>query len=147
MLSCFMASRAKGSATVRSSDHHLLRLAAIDVGSNSLHMIVAQADRDGGVTTLWRMKEMVGLGRMSFPSRRLSTEALDRALASLARFQQVAVQREAERIIVVATAAVREAENGGDLLERARRELNLNVRVISAREEARLIYVAVRHDC
>ncbi len=43
------------------------RMAAIDVGSNSLHMIVAQQDADGSVTTLWRMKEMVGLGRMSFP--------------------------------------------------------------------------------
>ena len=45
------------------------RIAAIDVGSNSLHMVVAQADPDGGVTTLWRMKEMVGLGRISFPSK------------------------------------------------------------------------------
>ncbi len=46
-----------------------LRLAAIDVGSNSIHMIVAQADADGGITTLWRLKEPVGLGRLSFPSR------------------------------------------------------------------------------
>ncbi len=44
-----------------------IRLAAIDVGSNSIHMIVAQAAHDGGVTTLWRVKEMVGLGRGSVP--------------------------------------------------------------------------------
>src|SRR3954467_6184304 len=102
-----------------------MRLAAIDVGSNSIHMGVAQADADGGVTTLWRMKEPVGLGRMSFPSRRLSREAIDRALNVLGRFQQAAYQRQAEKIVAVATSAIREAENGGDLIERAKRRLGL----------------------
>jgi exopolyphosphatase/guanosine-5'-triphosphate,3'-diphosphate pyrophosphatase len=122
-----------------------LRLAAIEVGSNSIHMIVAQADSDGGVTTLWRMKEPVGLGRMSFPSRRLSRDAIDRAVNVLARFQQAAKLRQAEKIVAVATSAVREASNGGDLIERVKRELGLYVRVVSARDEARLIYLAVRH--
>ena len=122
-----------------------LRLAAIDIGSNSIHMIVAQADADGGVTTLWRMKEPVGLGRMSFPSRRLSEEAIERAVGVLARFLQAAKLRQAEKIVAVATSAVREASNGGDLIERVKRELGQYVRVVSAREEARLIYLAVRH--
>ena len=122
------------------------RIAAIDVGSNSLHMVVAQVDADGAVTTLWRMKEMVGLGRIGFPSRRLSHEAVDRAVATLRRFQQAATARQCEKILAVATSAVREAENGGDFLERVRRELGLNVRVVSAREEARLIYLGVRHE-
>ena len=125
-----------------------IRLAAIDVGSNSVHMIVAQVDSDGGVTTLWRVKEMVGLGRISFPSRVLSTEAMDRAVASLARMKQAARMREAEKIIAVATSAIREADNGGDLIERIKTELKLYVKVVSAREEARLIYLGVRnaHD-
>jgi exopolyphosphatase/guanosine-5'-triphosphate,3'-diphosphate pyrophosphatase len=122
-----------------------LRLAAIDVGSNSIHMIVAQADSDGGITTLWRLKEPVGLGRLSFPSRRLSAEAMNRAISVLERFQQAAQQRQAEKIVAVATSAVREAENGGDLIERVRRQLGLYIRVVSARDEARLIYLAVRH--
>src|SRR5205085_12457876 len=88
-----------------------LRLAAIDVGSNGIHMIDAQADADGAVTTLWRMKEPVGLGRMSFPSRKLSREAIDRALSVLERFQQAAYQRGAEKIVAVATSAIREATN------------------------------------
>ena len=121
------------------------RLAAIDVGSNSLHMVVAQADADGSLTTLWRMKEMVGLGRISFPSRRLSDEAMDRAIATLRRFGQAARARGCEKIIAAATSAVREAENGGEFLQRARRELGMQVRVVSAREEARLIYLGVRH--
>jgi exopolyphosphatase/guanosine-5'-triphosphate,3'-diphosphate pyrophosphatase len=122
-----------------------LRLAAIDIGSNSIHMIVAQADADGAVTTLWRLKEPVGLGRASFPSRRLNRVSMDSAIATLARFKQAAQQRQAEKIIAIATSAVREATNGGDLIERARRELGLSVRIVSARDEARLIYLAVRH--
>ncbi len=121
------------------------RVAAIDVGSNSLHMVIAQADPDGAITTLWRMKEMVGLGRISFPSRRLSVEAMDRAIATLRRFQEAAQRRQCEKILAVATSAVREAENGGDFLERVRRELGMNIRVVSARDEARLIYLGVRH--
>lgn len=121
------------------------RLAAIDVGSNSLHMVVCQVDADGGVTTLWRMKEMVGLGRISFPARRLSKEAMDRAVTVLARFQQAAQARQCEKILTAATSAVREAQNGGDFIERVRRELGLNIRVLSARDEARLIYAGVRH--
>src|SRR5688572_32687873 len=92
------------------------RIAAIDVGSNSLHMVVAQVDADGSLTTLWRMKEMVGLGRISFPSRRLTRDAMDRAVTTLRRFQQAAQARQCEKIVAVATSAVRESENGGDFL-------------------------------
>src|SRR5438105_15588650 len=81
------------------------RAAAIDVGSNSLHMVIAQADPDGAITTLWRMKEMVGLGRISFPSRRLSGEAMDRAIATLRRFREAAQRRQCEKILAVATSA------------------------------------------
>ncbi len=122
-----------------------LRLAAIDVGSNSLHMIVAQIGVDGAVSTLWRAKEMVGLGRMSFPSHRLSRDAMEQAILALRRFQVEAYNRHCEKIIAVATSAVREATNGGDFIERARRELGMNIRVVSARDEARLIYLGVRH--
>jgi exopolyphosphatase / guanosine-5'-triphosphate,3'-diphosphate pyrophosphatase len=141
-------SAASTSNRLGSKHHHQqnsLRLAAIDIGSNSLHMIVAQADADGGITTLWRLKEPVGLGRISFPSRRLSAEAMDRAIAALERFKQHALQRQSEKIIAVATSAIREATNGGDFIERARRELGMVVKMVSAREEARLIYLAVRH--
>jgi exopolyphosphatase/guanosine-5'-triphosphate,3'-diphosphate pyrophosphatase len=122
-----------------------MRLAAIDVGSNSLHMVIAQADPDGGVTTLWRMKEMVGLGRMSFPSKRLSVAAMDAAIATLDRFQLAATRRDCEKVLAIATSAVREAENGGDFLERVRTEIGMTVRVVSAKEEARLIYLGAHH--
>ncbi len=70
---------------------------------------------------------------------------MDRAITVLERFQKAAQQRQAEKIVAVATSAVREAENGGDLIERVRGKLGCYIRVVSARDEARLIYLAVRH--
>jgi exopolyphosphatase/guanosine-5'-triphosphate,3'-diphosphate pyrophosphatase len=140
--SSVLSKPSKSSAVEQPSE---LRIAAIDVGSNSLHMIIAQIEADGGVTELWRMKEMVGLGRLSFPSHRLSREAMNRAIGALGRFQEAARSRGCEKILAVATSAVREAVNGGDFLVRVKRELGLLLRVVSAREEARLIYVGVRH--
>ena len=122
-----------------------VRLAAIDVGSNSLHMIVCRIDASGGMTLLSRSRELVGLGRMSFPSKRLSKMAMDRAKITLARFVTEAQRLQCEKIIAVATSAVREAENGGEFIEQVRRELKIHVRVVSAREEARLIFLGVRH--
>ena len=122
-----------------------LRLAAIDVGSNSIHMIVAQIDPDGGVTTLWRMKEPTGLGRLTFPKRSINVEAMARALTTLARFKHAAHAKSAEKFVAVATSAVREAANGGELIERAWREHRIRIRIVSAKEEARLIYLGARH--
>src|SRR5438874_6325248 len=109
MASLASPSRSRRKRKVATDDRQSLRLAAIDIGSNSLHMIVAQADADGGVTTLWRMKEMVGLGRTSFPSKRLTRDAMDRAINALGRFLQSAQQRQCEKIVAVATSAIREA--------------------------------------
>src|SRR5688500_13537257 len=81
-----------------------LRIAAVDVGSNSVHMVVAQVDGSGGISTLAREKELVGLGRASFPSRRLSRVAMDRAAMTLRRFVAEAQRWQCERILAVATS-------------------------------------------
>jgi exopolyphosphatase/guanosine-5'-triphosphate,3'-diphosphate pyrophosphatase len=124
-----------------------MRIAAIDVGSNSIHMVIAEADINGGITTLWRMKEMVGLGKSTFPGHAISRDAIERAIATMSRFVQAAQQRQCEKIVAVATAAVREASNGGDFVDRLERQFNIEVRVISGREEARMIYLGVRQTC
>jgi exopolyphosphatase/guanosine-5'-triphosphate,3'-diphosphate pyrophosphatase len=122
-----------------------LRLAAIDVGSNSIHVVVAQIDAGGGLSVLWRAKEMVGLGRASFPSHRLSRVAIERAMLTLRRYVADAHRWQCEDLVAIATSAVREATNGGEFIERVRAELGLHLRVVSARDEARLIYLGVRH--
>ena len=121
-----------------------MRVAAIDIGSNSIHMVIAQVESDGRFHVLDRAKEMVGLGRNSLRSGRLSTDAMQAGLRTLAAFRTLAERQGVERFKAVATSAVREAINGGDFIERVHDEIGLRVRVIPGREEARLVYLGVR---
>ncbi len=109
-----------------------MRLAAVDVGSNSIHMIIAQVDAGGGLTVLAREREMVGLGRASFPSHRLTRESMERAQLTLRRFAAEAHRWQCEQLVAVATSAIREARNGGQFIEQVRREMGIHIRVVSA---------------
>jgi exopolyphosphatase/guanosine-5'-triphosphate,3'-diphosphate pyrophosphatase len=122
-----------------------LRVGAIDIGSNSIHMIVADAGAEGDITPIFRLKEMVGLGRATFPSKAFSKETIEQAITAMAKFHRAAIHHGCEKVVAVATSAVREASNGGDFLQRIKRHFDLDVRIISGREEARLIYLGVRH--
>ncbi len=122
-----------------------VRVAAIDVGSNSIHMVVAQVESDGRFRVLDRAKEMVRLGSRTLIDGALSAEAMDKGVRTLATFQTLAERQGAQRIRAVATSAVREASNGGDFVRRVEEEIGLRVKVIPGREEARLIFLGVRH--
>lgn len=118
-----------------------MRIAAIDVGSNSVHMVVAQVDPDGHFRVLDRAKEMVGLGRHALTSKRLSSRAMDDAIQALAQFKTLASRHGVHRYRAVATSAVREAVNGGDFVQRVKDEVGFRLRVVPGREEARLIFL------
>jgi exopolyphosphatase/guanosine-5'-triphosphate,3'-diphosphate pyrophosphatase len=122
------------------------RLAAIDIGSNSIHMVIADVAPDGGITVVERTKEMVRLGRGVFTTGSLSRQTMDLAVRALRTFARLATVRHVERLRAVATSAVREAANGRAFVERARRETGLPIRIISGREEARLIFRAATHS-
>jgi exopolyphosphatase/guanosine-5'-triphosphate,3'-diphosphate pyrophosphatase len=122
-----------------------VRLAAIDVGSNSVHMVIADVTGDGHVQVVDRVKEMVRLGRRSFMTGRLAPPAMDLAAHALGTFARLARVRGVKRLRAVATSAVREARNGASFVQRLRRETGLAVRVISGPDEARLIFRAARH--
>lgn len=119
-------------------------VAAIDVGTNSVHMVIAEVDRLGFhiITT---EKEVVRLGSGSGGFDRLTPEAVDRCVGALRRMKQIATAHSAVAI-VVATSAVREAENGNEFVGRVRDDVGLDVRVISGSEEARLIAMGVRQS-
>jgi exopolyphosphatase/guanosine-5'-triphosphate,3'-diphosphate pyrophosphatase len=121
----------------------MMRIAAIDVGSNSIHMIVAEARPDGHYVVLDRAKEMVRLGQKSLTTGRLTRQAMDRGIRTLARFKALALRYGVNRFRAVATSAVREAGNGGEFIQRIYDEVGLRVRVIPGIEEARLIYLGV----
>jgi len=122
-----------------------VRLAAIDLGTNSVHMVIAEVTPDGRITVVDRVKEMVRLGRHAFTTGRLSPEAMALASRALRTFRGLAQARRVQRIRAVATSAVREARNGASFIRRLARETGLRVEVISGVEEARLIFRAARH--
>jgi exopolyphosphatase / guanosine-5'-triphosphate,3'-diphosphate pyrophosphatase len=117
-------------------------LAAVDLGSNSFHMVVAQY-RDGQLVVIDRLREMVQLGAGLDEDGRLDKDAAARALACLKRFGQRISDMHADTVRVVGTSALRRARRKQGFLERAREALGHPVEIIAGREEARLIYSGV----
>ncbi|MDZ4745429.1 MAG: Ppx/GppA phosphatase family protein [bacterium] len=119
-------------------------IAAIDVGTNSFHMVVASVTTRGVLRIHARSKETVRLGSAGGDMKKLSADAMARGLATLKRFTQEAKQHQAF-IRAVATSAVREALNKDEFLDRALRETGIDIEVVSGVEEGRLIYVGALH--
>jgi exopolyphosphatase / guanosine-5'-triphosphate,3'-diphosphate pyrophosphatase len=120
------------------------RLAAIDIGSNSIHMVVAEAAPDGGYRLLGREREMVRLGKTGLSDGALTEAAMQDGLEALAKMTTIARLRGAERVVAVATSAVRESANGADFLDRVKAQTGLDVRLLTGVEEGQLIFRAVR---
>ncbi|WP_264754706.1 exopolyphosphatase [Mangrovitalea sediminis] len=119
-------------------------LAAIDMGSNSFHMVIARLVQ-GEIRTLEKMGEKVQLAAGLNPGNRLTEEAQLRALECLSRFAQRLGGMPPEAVQVVGTNALRVARNTREFLHRAEQALGYPVSVIAGREEARLIYLGVSH--
>ncbi len=119
-------------------------LAAVDLGSNSFHMVVARYSH-GQLVILDRLREMVRLAAGLGASGRLDDAATDRALRCLERFGQRLRAVRADSVRVVGTNALRHAKRKRWFLERARAALGHPIEIISGLEEARLIYSGVAH--
>src|SRR5918994_7344391 len=119
-----------------------MRLAAIDIGTNSVHMIVVRVRADLSFEIVDREKEMVRLGAGGLDGRRLTDSAMHSALQALSKFRRLAESHKVDEILAAATSATREAENGGEFLAAIERETGIRPRVISGTEEARLIHLA-----
>ena len=116
-------------------------VAALDIGTNSFHLVVAKPV-PGGFEVVTREKEVVRLGHGGGDMKHLSDEAMDRGTACLVRLAEIASSHEAE-VRAVATSAVREAKNRTDFIKRARKEAGIDIEVVSGVEEARLIHLGV----
>lgn len=117
-------------------------LAAIDIGTNSVHMLIARVAANDRFEVITRQKEMVRLGSGQGEMKVLEADAIDRGVAALARCRSLADSFDAP-VYAVATSAVREATNAEEFLRRARDEAGVEVQVISGYEEARLIQLGV----
>lgn len=124
----------------------LCRLAAIDIGTNSIRLIVAEPLRGGSYRIVDEEKFPARLGKSLSRSGRLDREAADRALLALRHMKEIAAGFQVVQLRTIATCAVREAENGGEFCRRAREEVGLEVEVISAEREARLAFNSVQRS-
>ena len=116
------------------------RIAAIDIGSNSVRQIVADVSADGAIQVVDEMKAAPRLGSGLVDTGALQDDAIARAIEAIARMATLARQLGAERIEAVATSAVRDASNGDAFLQRVHRETGLYVRALDGEEEARLSF-------
>jgi exopolyphosphatase/guanosine-5'-triphosphate,3'-diphosphate pyrophosphatase len=122
-----------------------MKLGILDIGTNSIHLVLVEIGKDLSVQVIDRAKEVTRLGDTSFQDGYLSETAIHRGLSAVRRFKKLADIHGVAKVKAVATSAVREAVNGGDFLEMIEKETGIGVDVITGEEEARLIYLAVKH--
>jgi exopolyphosphatase / guanosine-5'-triphosphate,3'-diphosphate pyrophosphatase len=120
------------------------RVAAYDLGSNSFHLLVAEADGQGGLVELARGQEMVRLGEESLREGFIPFSTFQRGLDGLIKLRQLAEGFAPESTVAVATSAIREARNGADFVHTVSREVGLDVEVLDPVKEATLIYWGAR---
>ncbi len=115
----------------------------LDIGTNSVRLLVVRIDANHSYTTITQQKQVVRLGESEAIDHSLLPEAIERAVLVCGKFAQLARSYGAEEIIAVATSATREARNQKEFLRRLRHEAGIEVRVIPGKEEARLIFLGI----
>ncbi|MBE9063632.1 Ppx/GppA phosphatase family protein [cf. Phormidesmis sp. LEGE 11477] len=127
-----------------SSGRSELVLVAIDIGTNSIHMVIVKIDATlPAFNIIGKEKDTVRLGDFCEETDSLTEEAMTRAVASLKRCLQIAESFQADDVVAVATSAVREAANGQVFIDRVKAEVGLSINLIAGKEEARRIYLGV----
>jgi exopolyphosphatase / guanosine-5'-triphosphate,3'-diphosphate pyrophosphatase len=121
-----------------------MKLAALDLGSNSFHLLVAQIDGPGLFAKLGSHKEVLRLGAVVRECGQLTDAAFDAALSSVSRMATAAHELGAEKLLAVATSALRDARNGQAFVDACRQQLGVDIELVSGDEEARLAYLGAR---
>ncbi len=117
-------------------------LAAVDVGTNSFHLVIVRLLSEGGFAVVGKEKIVVRLGEAPRQMKHLTDKAMQRGVEAMTLFKHMADRKNAE-IRAVATSAVREALNGNEFIDRVKEETGVVMEVVSGFEEARLIYLGV----
>ena len=118
-------------------------VAFMDMGTNSVRLMIVRVSPNHTYTILSRQKEMIRLGAGEFDTGYLQEDAMDRAVKVCKNFVEMAHSFNADDIVAVATSAAREAQNRKEFLSLLKREAGLDIRVISGTEESRIIYLGV----
>jgi len=127
-------------SSANSQDNQLPRLAAIDVGTNSIRLVVAQLESAGTYSNLDEEREMSRLGQGLTRTGRLAEGPMKSSLDAIGKMQAISAGFGVRELRGIATSAVREAANGASFCREAKRRFGVNIEVISAEEEARLAF-------
>lgn len=122
-----------------------MNLAAIDIGTNSTLLLIADTSGDRPEPQVNRV-EITRLGQGVDKSGRLHPDAMDRTFTVLADYARICREHHADPVLLGGTSALRDAENGGDFLDRVRDELGWEIRILTGDDEARITYTATRHE-
>src|SRR5665213_3267549 len=122
--------RTQPSPPTTGAGHLTVRIAAIDLGSNSFHLIVAEVRFDGTFSPLAREKVMLRLGDVVAKTGSIGPVAMADAIEVLTRFQAIVSARHCDEVIAFGTAAIREASDGQQFVELARRETGFEIQVV-----------------
>ncbi len=120
-----------------------MRLGIIDVGTNSIHLVIGILGFDERFHVLLKERDLTRLGEGGLAQNRLTKTSMNRAISVLARYAATLKRCQVDHVEAVATSAVREARNGREFVHRVQTKLELPLRIITGREEARLIYLGV----
>ena len=123
-----------------------MRLAAIDIGTNSTKMTIADVSDDGVLTVVAEQSDVTRLGEGVDASKRLGDAAMSRTLDAIARFADEARRQGAETVLGAGTSALRDAANGSDFIAQAKARAEVDIQIITGDREAQLAYAAVRSD-
>lgn len=118
-------------------------VAFMDIGTNSIRLLLVRINPNHSTNVLIQLKQTVRLGEGEFSDQVLQPEAIDRAVSVSQQFASIIRSYEADDVIAVATAATREAKNQREFVQRLQDAAQIDVRVVSGQEEARLIYLGV----
>lgn len=121
-----------------------MRIGALDLGSNSFHLLVADVHPDGTFESIAREKDMLRLGDEVARDGRISDPTISRIVESTRHLKKLADASGATEVIAKATSAIRSAANGSDVVDQIEAATDINVEVINGQEEARLIFGAIR---
>ncbi len=121
-----------------------MKLAALDLGSNSFHLLVAQTDGRSELAKIGSDKRVLRLGAVVQDCGQLSEAAFAQALASVGRMVSVAAELGAERLLTVATSALRDARNGRAFCDECSTQYGVQIELLSGDDEARLAYLGAR---
>lgn len=123
-----------------------MRLAAIDIGTNSTKMTIADVSADGALTVVSEQSDVTRLGEGVDANHRLNDAAMSRTLDAIARFAEDARKQGAKEVLGAGTSALRDAANGADFLTEALNRAGVRIEIITGDREAQLAFAAVRSD-